>query len=53
MDRGTFVKRLDEIRRIRNDVVHFHPDGISESDKDTLQETVRFFYAISQFKKSG
>ena len=33
MDRATFTKRLDEIREIRNDVMHFHPDGISDHDK--------------------
>jgi CBS domain-containing protein len=27
IDRGTFCKQLDEVRRIRNDVMHFDPDG--------------------------
>lgn len=51
LDRSTFTNRLDEVRRIRNDVMHFDPDGISESDLDTLRETSQFFYAIAQFKK--
>jgi CBS domain-containing protein len=51
LDRGTFTKRLDEIREIRNDVMHFHPDGISNDDLETLRETARFFYSFSQFKR--
>ena len=51
MDRSTFTKRLDQVRRIRNDVMHFHPDGISPEDLDTLRETAKFFYAFSQFRK--
>ncbi len=51
MDRPTFVKRLDEIRRIRNDVMHFHPDGISDEDLEVLRETNKFFYAFSQFRR--
>jgi CBS domain-containing protein len=50
MDRATFVKRLDDVRRIRNDVMHFHPDGISEEDVARLRETAKFFYVISQFR---
>jgi Mg/Co/Ni transporter MgtE len=50
MDRATFVKRLDNVRNIRNDVMHFHPDGISEEDLARLRETAKFFYTISQFR---
>ena len=50
MGRATFTKRLDEIREIRNDVMHFHPDGISDDDTETLRETARFFYSFSQFR---
>ena len=51
LDRATFTKRLEDVRRIRNDVMHFHPDGISSTDIDILRETSRFFYNISQFRK--
>ncbi|TWT64910.1 CBS domain-containing protein [Crateriforma conspicua] len=50
LDRATFTKRLDEVRRIRNDVMHFDPDGISDADKEILRETGRFFYNFSQFR---
>ena len=32
VDREIFIKKLDEIRRIRNDVMHFDPDGIADED---------------------
>lgn len=39
IDRNLFVQRLDAIRRIRNSVMHFHPDGISAADRDVLAKT--------------
>ena len=44
-------KRLDEVRRIRNDVMHFDPDGISGGDLETLRETARFD-TFTQFRKT-
>jgi CBS domain-containing protein len=32
LDRRTFVKRLDEVRRIRNDLMHFNSDGVGDDD---------------------
>ncbi len=51
IDRSTFIKRLDEIRRIRNDVMHFHPDGISETDLEILRQTSSFFENLSKYMK--
>lgn len=51
IDRSTFIKRLDEIRRIRNDVMHFHPDGISVKDFETLRLTSAFFENLSKYRK--
>jgi hypothetical protein len=53
MDRATFTRPLDEIRDIRNDVMHFHPDGISDGDEETLRETATFFYSFSQFRQKN
>lgn len=36
LGRGTFVKRLDELRKVRNDIAHFDPDGVSEASVDNL-----------------
>lgn len=46
MDRGVFCSRLEVVRKIRNDVMHFDPDGISPSDLETLREFARFFQKI-------
>ncbi|MBA3572556.1 MAG: CBS domain-containing protein [Pyrinomonadaceae bacterium] len=39
LDCGAFSLRLEEIRSIRNKVMHFHPDGISEEDREVLRKT--------------
>ena len=43
IDRGEFVKRLDIVRGIRNDVMHFDPDGLAPEDVKTLNDLARFF----------
>ncbi|MCX6893917.1 MAG: hypothetical protein NTZ16_00060 [Verrucomicrobia bacterium] len=43
LDRKTFIERLEAVRRIRNDVMHFHPDPVEQEDIDLLQEIARFF----------
>ncbi len=37
LDRPTFVSRLEEIRLIRNKVMHFHPDPIAKDAVDKLR----------------
>lgn len=39
LDRSSFCTRLEEIRAIRNKVMHFHPDGISDEDREVLRKT--------------
>src|SRR5262249_38553688 len=46
LDRKCFLKELDEIRQIRNDVMHFDPDGISENDLATLRKFVLFLQRV-------
>lgn len=46
IDRGSFIKRLEEIRDIRNDVMHFDPDGISEEDLQVLRDFTLFLQSI-------
>ena len=43
VDRVEFVKHLDEVRRIRNDVMHFNPDGLSDDEAKKLRDIARFF----------
>lgn len=46
IDRSVFVKKLDEIREIRNNVMHFDPDGITESALSTLRTFVGFLQKL-------
>lgn len=46
VDRKVFVKELDKVRLIRNDVMHFDPDGISGDDHTSLLNFVQFLHDI-------
>jgi predicted transcriptional regulator len=46
LSRPQFVDRMDEIRRIRNEVMHFHPDALSPADLRVLRDTVRFMQTL-------
>ncbi|GAA1817413.1 hypothetical protein GCM10009835_41780 [Planosporangium flavigriseum] len=37
LDRATFINRLDEVREIRNDVMHFNPDSLPKDAVDKLR----------------
>ncbi len=37
LDRVAFVKRLDELRDVRNDVMHFNPDPVSADSVEKLR----------------
>lgn len=50
IDRTEFIHKLDEIRRIRNDVMHFDPDGIPESDLKVLRDFVSFLQRLASMK---
>jgi predicted transcriptional regulator len=47
IDRETFVNKLEEIRRIRNDVMHFDPDGIAEEDIGKLRDFVHLMQSLA------
>lgn len=46
LDRKTTIDRLHVVRKIRNDVMHFRPDGVSDDDLEILTETLRFLQTI-------
>lgn len=48
IDRGTFVKHLDAVREIRNDVMHFDPDGAGPDDLAKLRNFVRLLVYLGQ-----
>lgn len=47
LDRVVFCKQLAAVRDIRNDVMHFDPDGISPEDVETLREFARFLQKLA------
>lgn len=46
IDRVVFIRLLDKVREIRNDVMHFDPDGIPENDLDVLRDFARFLRTL-------
>jgi predicted transcriptional regulator len=48
VDRQIFVKKLHEIREIRNDVMHFDPDGTPEQDIFKLRDFVRLMQSLAR-----
>lgn len=53
LDRNAFTKRLDRIREIRNDVMHYDPDGISEEDLGALRDFVVFMQKLQRLSASS
>jgi len=49
IDRVEFKKRLDHIREIRNDVMHFDPNGLSVDDIASLRDFAAFLRSLRKF----
>jgi hypothetical protein len=47
VDRGQFMKLLNRIRVIRNDVMHFDPDGIEPDEIQELRDFVHFLQTLA------
>jgi CBS domain-containing protein len=48
LDRALFVKTLGEIRDVRNNIMHFDPDGIGPKALSTLRTGATFFQRLAQ-----
>ena len=48
LDRKTFVKELTAVREIRNDVMHFDPDGLSGDELQRLKDVRRLLRRVAQ-----
>ena len=46
IDRTIFIASLDRVRKIRNDVMHFDPDGITDDDLDALRKFAGFLQKL-------
>jgi predicted transcriptional regulator len=51
IDRPTFVKDLEEIRTIRNDVMHFDPEGIDEAEVTKLRKFAEFLRLLEKLRR--
>ena len=43
VDRAVLTSLLDDVRKVRNDVMHFDPDGIGDGDLAVLRKFVYSF----------
>tara|TARA_R110000868_G_scaffold7112_4_gene38878 strand:- start:4515 stop:5570 length:1056 start_codon:yes stop_codon:yes gene_type:complete len=48
VDRATFIKEMDKVREVRNDVVHFDPDGIEE---DQFLQLRKFSHFLTRLER--
>jgi predicted transcriptional regulator len=46
IDRAVFTRILERVREIRNDVMHFDPDGIPDDDLEVLRDFARFLRTL-------
>lgn len=46
IDRAEFCKLLEEVRQIRNDVMHFDPDGVDDDALDKLRRLTAMFQRL-------
>jgi CBS domain-containing protein len=51
LDQKTFTQHLEEIRKIRNDVMHFDPEGIAPDDMKGLRSMVTFLRQLPSLDK--
>ncbi len=52
IDRKGFLSQLQEVRQIRNDVMHFDPDGISEEELNILRKVARLLEKMQEVAAS-
>ena len=50
LDRTEVVRQLDAIRTIRNDVMHFDPEGVASSDLQALRAFARFLQDFRRYE---
>jgi CBS domain-containing protein len=51
LDRKTFIKQLDEVRIIRNEVMHFDPDGMGDKDLAELRKFTLFLQRLRDINR--
>lgn len=46
LDRAGFIRLLEKVREIRNDVMHFDPDGIEDEALEVLRDFAKFLRTL-------
>jgi hypothetical protein len=46
LDRKEIVKRLERVRMLRNDIMHFDPDGLPPEDLEYLRDVARLLQKL-------
>lgn len=49
IERTHFIKHLDKVRKIRNDIMHFDPDGITDEQKKDLVKMSNFLSELRKY----
>lgn len=49
VDRTLFVQSLNEVREIRNDIMHFDPEGIDDSFKAKLKSMGEYLAKLANY----
>lgn len=49
IERIPFIKQLDKIRIIRNDIMHFDPEGITREQRDDLNNMANFLTELIKY----
>ncbi len=50
IDKTYFIKQLHNVREIRNDIMHFNPEGITDEQRKSLYNMAHFLTDISKCK---
>lgn len=48
IDRGEFIQNLDSVRKTRNEIMHFNPDGIDDDQRRTIRSVARFLDQLAR-----
>jgi predicted transcriptional regulator len=51
IDRTIFLKELDKVREIRNDIMHFDPEGITDLQRKDLKNMAMLLNSLDKFSK--
>ena len=51
LDRKVLISHLEEVREIRNEVMHFNPDGLDESQLESLRRVSKMLHNLRELPR--